>query len=298
MKYNLLTKAALALICLTPMVLASCSSDDDLDQPDSPDRGQATRVTNPQGFTFIAPEGLAPLGFSSSSTSYAVDFYPDRTADIFITGISLAQGSQPVKVELTGLKYKTDAAGNYIIDAENVTAKAPGNLVFSDVELIYNDSPAAASDGGVLFAFTAETQDDMNITFIPSTIEATGNTVITSSGAQPYKTSEMSYEIVIKNDNKADIHLHNPKFAAQMPSVGDMLFPDVDITFDDQGGYSLTSASLTPSIAGVPFPSFAISNLRAEVSLDDLNDIDITFLCSPFGTSYTVVADDLSYFCK
>lgn len=298
MKYNLLTKAALALICLTPMALAACSSDDGPDEPNDPDRGQATRVTNPKGSTFIAPEDLAPLGFSSSSTSYTVDFYPDRTADIFITGISLAQGSQPVKVELTGLKYKTDAAGNYIIDAEDVTAKAPASLVFSDVELIYNGSPAAATDGGVIFSFSAETQDDMNITFIPATIEATGNTVITTSGAQPYKTSAMSYEIVIKNDNKADIHVRNPKFASQMPAVGDMLFPDVDVTFDDRGGYVLSSAALTPSIAGVPFPSFAISNLRAEVSLNDLSDIDITFSCSPFGKTYTVVADDLSYFCK
>ncbi len=298
MKYNLKTKAALAIICLAPLALAACSSDGDEPDPVNPDRGQATRITNPGGFTFIAPEDLPLLGFSSSSTAYAVDFYPDKTADIFITGISLSQGSQPVKIELTGLKYKTDKDGYYIIDTDNVTASESNPVKFSEVELIYNPSPAGAADGTSLFAFSAETIDDMNITFIPQTIETIGKTIVTSPTTGSFYSTSMSYRIVVKSDTKADIHVINPKFAEQMPSVGDMLFPDVDLTMDDRGGYNLTAQSLIPTISGVPYPSFAISNLSAEVSLDDLNDIDITFRCTPFGQQFTVEANDLSYICK
>ncbi|MCM1028301.1 MAG: hypothetical protein NC342_04425 [Pseudoflavonifractor sp.] len=294
MKINPFTGALLTTVIASAAILSSCGSDD----PDNPDRGEAVKVSSPKGFTFVAPDNLPLLGISSASTAYDIDFYADNTADILISGLSLAQGSQPTKIELTGVKYRRVSNGAYYIDARNISTNG-GIVKLAELNLIYNAAPQGNPQGSTLFAFAAETSDGMNITFIPDAAVAFGSTTITTPGSPDFTSTSTTYEIVMKEGSgKADVIVHEPKFSSQMPAVGDMLFPDIDVTFDDKGGFNLYSPSFVPSISGVPYPSFTITNFYAEVDLDSEADIDISFQCSPFGQTYNVKASDLSYYCK
>ena len=108
-----------------------------------------------------------------------------------------------------------------------------------------------------------------------------------------FNTKETSYLITFLSDTKAEITVKNAKFAQNMPSVGDMVFSNLNVAYNEDG-FVLTSPSLITTIAGVPYPSFAISDLRMEVDLEDLGDADFTFKCSAFGQVFTVDADDMN----
>lgn len=288
---------AFAISTAAALGLAACGNDDDPKQ--DPDRGTHTDVAAPEGFTFVAPDDNPAKGFVSTSADYTVEFYENRTADIHIRGIQLAEGSAPAAIDITSVPYTRQSDGSYKIDAENLTSVG-GAVRFSDLEMVCgstdNDALVDKEPNAAIFSFSAETNSGMCLTFIPYDIVASGTTVITGGDA-PFTSRETSYAIYVDPATSlATVTVRNARFAPNMPSVGDMVFAGISVTFDDRGGYHLYSESLVPSIAGVPYPSFAIQRFNADVELDSDSDIDISFMCNAMGRSYTVTAENLSYY--
>ena len=116
------------------------------------------------------------------------------------------------------------------------------------------------------------------ITMVPTEISATGTTVttnITSSSA--HTSTKMVYRITLTpGSTKADLYVANADFMAGMPALGEMRFGDADVEFRE-GGLSISSASLIPSIDGVPSPNRPVTNLSAVVDLS--GPVTVGFNC-------------------
>lgn len=292
MKINFLTGSL--LVAVSVFALSSCSGDD---EPGNENRNHIETVTSPEGYSFIAPDDAPLNGFTSPTAKYEIEFFDNRTADIHIKNISLLPGTAPADIDITAVPYKKNAQGVYVIDASNITADG-GAVRFRDIDFTYSAiSKEHVSDANAsIFTFEAETNTDVCLTFVPYEIVAGGTTVVTG-GPGRFTSNETTYNIYIDIESgKARLTVRNAKFAQNMPAVGDMVFADLDITYEDEGGYHLSSRSLVPTIGGVPYPSFAISNFYADVDLESMGDVDISFQCNAMGQNYTVRADDLTYY--
>lgn len=276
MKINNLTRT-LFICAIAATGLASCGGDDN-DRP-APDRGKAETVNAPAGYAFYVPTGSTGslVAFNGS-----IDFYEKvKTADV---KISLLNGNYGLNAP--EIKYTVGADGIREIDAKSNSNVA----VYDEIEATVGTVPASAIsvDGAVIFSLEMKTRTG-EITYIPKQACMMGKTQVTSAGSS-FETSDTWYTIDFMSDGKANLTVHNAKFASNMPAVGDMLFSDLTATYS-YGKCMLTSTSLIPSIAGVPYPSFAISNLSIDVEFD--GDADIRFECNAMGRSYTVKADDM-----
>lgn len=286
MKINLLTGCLIAGI-LSLAALASCGGGSD--EPE-PDRGAAVTVTAPAGYVGLCGANvLMPVDGT-------IDYYENHTADIKMKGLKPVTGSGGVTYSgdliIPGLPWKALANGIRAIDQKAITDVGAQMTV----EAYSGDIPATAiaADGATVFSFEySQTASAVRShVYIPARAVSRGTTRI-SSASGVFTSDETSYLITVKEDGSADLTLHNAKFAQNMPPVGDMLFPSLalEVTAD---GFVLTSASLIPSIGGVPFPSFAITELRMEVDLEELGDADLTFVCNVFGQPHTVTASDMT----
>ena len=157
----------------------------------------------------------------------------------------------------------------------------PSNIATPDDAVVFSARISGRSNG-----------DYYKVVYIPNKSVCVGSTDVKSAMGN-FNTKETSYLITFLSDTKAEITVKNAKFAQNMPSVGDMVFSNLNVAYNEDG-FVLTSSSLIPTIAGVPYPSFAISDLRMEVELEDLGDADFTFKCSAFGQVFTVDADDMN----
>ena len=195
------------------------------------------------------------------------------------------------------MPFKLLPDGTREIDADKIINGQYGDK-YSDIESLVGKLPASElnPDGAEIFSFALTRNLDYTtygLTFIPATSVMNGTTVITSGAAGSFTTTETSYLLSIKADGTADLTVRNAKFAQGMPAVGDMSFKGLDLTCSDDG-FVATKESLIPSIAGVPYPTFAISKLRLEADLEGRGDADLTFECNAFGRNYTVVASDMT----
>lgn len=290
MKINALTGALLLAGALTGL-LTSCGGDDD--QP-TPDRGEVeSTVTFPRGLTYVRPQGNSAKAYVAEATGYVATMYQNLTADLTLAG--------DVNVKITDVPYKNTANGT--IEADGTNVKATGAYTrFKEVEFEYGPVnpalPGLSTDNGFTIHCSLTAADDTDINFIPQQVVCCGTTEVTAPSINSFTTSATTYLITIKSAGKATVTVRNARFAQNMPAVGDMEFDDVDITRFDDDGYYLECASLVPSIMGVPYPSFAITDFSAYINIDDYDDDDsiITFGCNALGRAYTVKASGLSYY--
>lgn len=290
MKINALTGALLLAGVLTGL-LTSCGGDDD--QP-TPDRGEVeSTVTFPRGLTYVSPQGNSVKGYIAETTGYAATMYQNLTADLTLAG--------GINVKITDVPYKNATDGT--IEADGTNVKADGDYTrFKEVEFEYGpvnrSIPALSTDNGFTIHCSLTASDNTELLFIPSQVVCCGTTEVTSASTAPFSSTATTYLITLKSATKATVTVRNARFAQNMPAVGDMVFDDVDITRFDDDGYYLGCASLVPSIMGVPYPSFAITDFSAYIDIDDYDDDDsnITFGCNALGRSYTVKASGLNYY--
>ena len=274
------------------MAFASCGGDDD--EP-VVDRGEAVVMESPAGYLY---------GYKNKSllipSTITISYYDNvKTADIAIDGFATASdgASYSLKDKIEVVPFKLLPDGTREIDADKIINGQYGDK-YSDIESLVGKLPASElnPDGAEIFSFALTRNLDYTtygLTFIPATSVMNGTTVITSGAAGSFTTTETSYLLSIKADGTADLTVRNAKFAQGMPAVGDMSFKGLDLTCSDDG-FVATKESLIPSIAGVPYPTFAISKLRLEADLEGRGDADLTFECNAFGRNYTVVASDMT----
>lgn len=290
MKINALTGALLLAGALTGL-LTSCGGDDD--KP-APDRGEVVAtVTFPAGLTYVSPQGNSAKGYISKTTGYAATMYQNLTADLNLAG--------GINAKITDVPYKN--ATNGTIEADGTNIKSSGDYTgFKEVEFEYGPVnpaiPAVDTDNGFTIHCSLTASDNTELLFIPSQVVCCGTTVVTSASTEPFSSTATTYLITLKSAAKAKVTVRNARFAQSMPAVGDMVFDDIDIVRFDDDGYYLASASLVPSIMGVPYPSFAITDFSAYIDIDDYDDADsnISFACGALGRAYQVKASKLGYY--
>lgn len=115
-----------------------------------------------------------------------------------------------------------------------------------------------------------------------------GETTSTPVGGEAFSSKKPYYKIVPDFAKKtADINIINAQFANGMPAMS-MDFTDVPMSID-YGTITLKAENLVPSIKGVPYPSFPISNLKLQYMRWE-NNTTLSFGCMVRGVPYTVNA--------
>lgn len=259
--------------------LTSCDKDDPI-----VDRGEAVKVESPAGRIFLVQENWVGTG------NCVIEYYDNvNTADMVMQGTStggktLTFGVPELPFEVKNGIRSSDGKMNYVDGETNFSifsGPAPSNIATPEDAVVFSARISGRSNG-----------DYYKVVYIPNKSVCVGSTDVKSAMGN-FNTKETSYLITFLSDTKAEITVKNAKFAQNMPSVGDMVFSNLNVAYNEDG-FVLRSPSLIPTIAGVPYPSFAISDLRMEVDLEDLGDADFTFKCSAFGQVFTVDADDMN----
>ena len=290
MKINALTGIFLLAGTLTGF-LTSCGGDDD--KP-TVDRGDVVMTEKfPAGLTYVCPQGVTAKAYIADNTTYTAYMYQNFTADLTLAG--------GVDAKLTLIPYKNTTNGVVVADGDNIIASGDYTR-FKDVDFEYGPlSPlllAQPDDNGMIVHCSLTADDNTEIYFIPRHVVCCGNTVVSSASSDSFTNSSTTYLITLKSAEKATVTVRNARFAPNMPAVGDMVFDDVDVISFDDDGYYLSCASLVPSIMGVPYPSFAITDFSAYIDIDGYDEEDsmISFGCNALGRSYKVKATSLSYY--
>lgn len=288
--FRTLTIPSIIIACA--LAFTACGGDDPEPDP-TPDRGESIEIPVPESLTFMTADDDNPLaGSIIPNVRYQIAVFPDdKTFDVTILGLSTAATSGGSPVVLSSLPYMTLPDGTLKADVTNIIAD--GDIMrFRKLSLHCPAPGATTSPDGNIFSLEMETWAKDEITVIPTTIICRGITEVALPGTDTFRSADTFYTITIAPDGQtADLIVSNARFAQNMPSVGDMLFASLAVTFED-GGYELKSTSLIPSIGGVPYPAFAITDLDIDVDLS--SDADIEFSCGALGRSYRVEADDLT----
>lgn len=263
------------MLLALPVLLISCSDDNN-------DPSHITETQSLSGsremFTVSVVNNVNVSAISTPD--YSVDFHvDDNTADVKITGLRLAENETAQSLILKDLRWGKGRDGkSRVIEAARVK---PDNsdLTLTDLRIVFYDPEQI--NGQTLKG--ASVEFDVNgiyeVNAIPYTSVLSGTSITTNATAgTTFQSTKTVYTFSIDpQTRKADIIVTGASFAANMPSLGDMHFDDVDVTFTDSG-YSLYCAALTPSISGTPYPNYAITNLMGDVDPDD-NETDFQFNC-------------------
>lgn len=238
-----------------------------------------------------------------SRLSFSAQFnYTNNTADLSIVGMVLPKagsvtGQALPKMSFSNLPWSYNKDGWKVIDVENVSPSILGVSEvpkFKDFEFMVLD----VFDGenympGIFYDFDVVFGDsDVEVNGCCMTgktkSEADGVVYCPEEDAAVKEEQRPTYWVDFDfSDSKADIYIYNAKFLGNMPSLN-MVFEDVDLSIS-AGEYVLSSESLIPTCAGVPFPSFPISKLKG--TLDFSKGMSLEFHCDFRGTDYTVNFD-------
>lgn len=271
MLYMKLKRISLTALCLSALVFAGCSSDDNKDEP----VGIDTTVKSPAAFNSVV---TGMTSFTTKDATYRIQFYENNKADIYIGNLALTANGTPKTYILKGVKYAySNAAGisNYVIEGAN--AKADDGTSFTDINVLYQDGHVINNDIYKRLSINFE-NGSSEITMIPNDVLCIGKTVTTNAKLGAVHTSDkMVYRFSITpGKNTLDMFVTNADFAEGMPALGEMKFADVHFSYTDDG-FTCQEASLIPSIADVPQPKRIVTDLNGDIELDSTSDV--TFNC-------------------
>lgn len=269
MNFRMTRGTILLSMILVVAGLASCGGDEP--QP-AVDRGEAVSVTSPDGRVVVSGEMIQPA-------KCTIDYYAkDKKADVTVklaNGYAYSATEVPYKIqEGRNVIDYTDSSNSTVV--KSTTGPMPTNMATTEAAEIFSLNMRSGT---------------ADVLFVPAKSICVGQTTVTSASGS-FSNKEASYLVTFFSDRIATITVHNAKFAANMPAVGDMEFADLNVTYTAKG-FELNSDNLIPTIGGVPYPSFAISALHFAADLNGLGSATFTFTCGAFGQSFKVNATDL-----
>lgn len=198
---------------------------------------------------------------------YNIDFN-SMTASAVLPALRLKSGSQnSIKLEIRDMKVSASAKTGYTFTIGSNTA------VYINGEK--NSAYTISSFKGVVFDY------EMSSSFVINTPE--GNftvngyrknqvypetkAVITSQMGSPFSWNDANMVVGLSLESKgSSITLYQIKFAETMPNAMDNMKFDGLVLTPTISGYRLTSQSLIPTIAGTPYPNYAITDLVCDIS--------------------------------
>lgn len=292
MKYlNLFLSAALAA-----GVLSSCGTDDPAKKLlNVRFDNQFAFVTTENNDTLVTPlEGDITISFDGDNDK----------ADLRISGLTLANNADGVSVSLNDIHCTTDKDGNRVAEAQLDGSQAG----VSAVKLCFFPEPGAEKEGedshaGLYLSLTMN--DGTRATLFPYRCYGYGTTetVNTSAGNSKF-ISTKTYYIVDLNPEAmaATMTMCKASFAENMPALGDMVLhnstetPSATSSISLQlshEGYSFSAPMIVPTIADVPQPRRAITNLNASAQ-GNQNRLELSFNCmGVFNVNVEATAFDM-----
>lgn len=228
---------------------------------------------------------MSGTGATYTGVSYDIKFdLPTYDASIKVKNVKFAERMPAIDFELTGLKW-SNKNGAMVIDATDVIPVVNGQAMpeYTIDKLsvaVYDryvviDGQAKASP---VFVIQYTINDTFEVTVVPQEVLYASSTgVVNVTDNSIYNNGGALYWVRFDAQSMtADIEIDGAKFAEGMPALNDMKFEDIPVTFYT-GGYTLAADALTPSIANVPYPNYAITALSGNGLF--ASGLDLRFRC-------------------
>jgi hypothetical protein len=259
-KYLSLFLIALALI------MASCSNDND--------ENYATMTTDMINRVTLVSTGST--GMYAGTYQFYLDFANAKT-NITVTTKFAAQMPE-VTFMVKDLPLTASSSTGYSFTASSVTPVDASGTAVSGYTI--TNLKGQILDGVVKLQYTVNGTFQVQATS-NKLAYTTANTTVTDTldATKIYKNTEMQYGIIIDAaKDSAVLYLANAKFDANMPVQSTMTFPHLVAT-PTATGYILTGNNIVPTISGVPFKSYLITNFLANLYYDS-DKATISFECA------------------
>lgn len=206
--------------------------------------------------------------------------YTRLTGDLLVSGLKLTSSLQFPDFTIKDIPFKAMNDGWFEFAGTNIVPEIPGFAhvpTFNSVRirLLQRDI-----DNHYLPAVLIRFEIDGHYVVVSSFEEQVlfGKTESTPIDGNTFTTGETSYLLKLNPAKRtADIVMVGSKFAENMPSF-DITLPDVPFAVAGNK-IVFSTAALTPSIGGTPYPSFPITNLEGELDLSE--GLEMEFNCAP-----------------
>lgn len=258
-------------------------------------------VVSASSFSYVT-EMSTGLGNQYDGPTYRITFNDDkRTAKVEMQNVRYAFGQTAASYVFSSVPFTVDRSNNArVIDVNRITPDKASAPVFTDLEIVAlpekdidmnGDATKPVTMDGVAVSY--EVDGKYEVTNIPYRAVFEGTTTTTNNIKQSkFVSTKTTYVVDINMKNMTGVlKINSPSFAANMPTLGTMEFAGLDVTLID-GGYVLTCAQLIPTIAGIPYPPYEITNLKMTVELDGESELRFNCMKNEQGDAiYTVDAE-------
>lgn len=263
MKIKLKTLSMALVLPLAISALTSCGDDDD-----KVDANLASMEGDP--FVYVQYSDGSDRVIDSRNTTLHMEFNRiTRRAAFDFSNIGLGEGA-PLNFSFTDVDYSLGSDGiSYSVSNPEIYAKGDLSGKKLGLYILYSGVKTINDDECVGIGARVTIEDEKDITLIPRELEWEGvtETSMTNTEQPAFVSYETTYEIDINPaTSTADITVHKPKFSSDMPTLGDMVFPNIPVKFHP-GGFTLEVDELVPMIDNTPQPKRIINNLKAECNL-------------------------------
>lgn len=261
--------------CFAALTMVSCGGDENDDDP-----VDLTVASSPKAFNYVTTVGNA-AGFVSDAPRYEVVFDNNsKKAVVTMENIKLSESDEPKSYRFIDVPWTQGDGGKAkVIDVKSIVPDGYSNVVFDELDIIYYGEEKMIDNVDCRgLAVEYEVNGTANVTMVPYRMVCGGTTeTLNTMTSKKFVSTKTVYTIDLDPSTMtADVTVSNASFDAAMPALRDMLFEDVNLVLSD-GGFELHSPQFIPSIAGTPYPSYAISNFYVDAEFD--SDMELRFRC-------------------
>lgn len=253
--------------------MASCGGSDENPEKD------LYEAVSASAFSYVS-DNATGVGKVFDGPTYRVSYdNASLTATVKMENVRYADGEQPKSLVFSNVDWRFDNRTKArIIDASRLTPDGASAPVVTDLRIVTLAKAEVGDSEMDGMAVSYDVDGAVAVTNVPYRTVFAGTTETVNTGSQSsFVSTEPIYSVdIIPGTMTAVLKITGAKFDPNMPPLGVMEFSDLDVTIVD-GGYILTSASLVPTIAGTPYPRYAVTGLRMEVELD--GDSELRFTC-------------------
>lgn len=261
--FNILLVAALAVMG------ASCNGDDPVGKFEAEFPAAASYV-----YSVDATDGDAVI---ADGCYMKYTFMTDGKADFRMENVKY-DGTNLMMVEFKNQSWTVDRTGTKTITLPSVMATAGGRMVsVTNFKMTCLDRYLGEKYIPVI-TVSMVVDGNYRVKVIQRSMIAFGETTVTTKATgDKFQTKLTYYQVFLdKTDMKADITIHDPKFAANMPAMSHIVIPDVPFTLGENG-YELAIDEVVPNQSnGAPNPRFKITDLECEGVYGAAMDLDCT----------------------
>lgn len=221
-----------------------------------------TQDFTPYIFNYVTDQNSQITSVSTDGT-FTMKSSSDGLIDINLGNVKLPNGAY-INLELTGLNYSITENGAQRITVPSYTSVVNGvshqvTGFYMDLYMRYLGSQAYYL---VVCNYVVDSQYSVRVVYTPACYW--GSTMVTDKDGKVYTNDAQTtfYGIAFSPDkSRATIACINAKFAESMPAMS-LSLDDLPYTLT-QNGFTIEAAEVTPTMGGIPYPTYKITNVKA-----------------------------------